>query len=92
MDLTINHANFPYSNVQDPNVQVCNIHNKIVMDILVSAKYSVLPNKYLDNMETLCQKSVWDEPMNQEQDDSDREGYNSDQHQALCYKMSLLKN
>ena len=61
------------------------------MDILVSGKYSILPNKYLDNMAILCQRSVRDKPMNQEQDDSDREGYDSKQHQALYYKKVFIE-
>ena len=73
-DMMVDHDNFPHSVVQDPNQNIQDEYNKTVMDILVSSKYLVLPNKYLDNVAMLCQRSVWDNNGNQEDDnDSEKE-------------------
>ena len=63
-DMTIDHDNFPHSIVQDPNQDLQDEYNKTVMDILISSKYLILPNKYFNKVAMLCQRSVWEDEGN----------------------------
>ena len=90
-DFTIDHSKIPYSMVKNTNAIIPLPKDKEVMDIFLSGKYLALHYKVVYKMAMLCQRSVWDESDDKEEEE-DSDGYDSDQQRALYYKTLLLKN
>ena len=57
----VDQDNLPHLMVKDPNIIIQVPWKKELIDILVSGKYLVLPNRYLKKLVMICQRSVWDD-------------------------------